>query len=82
MYFFLLLYPIAKASGTVLFRMLKKMESKTILSWQNFLLMVLSYIYLQCTGGSIAVIKDFSTIDWTAFVITSVCIVLTNYNFS
>ena len=33
MYFFLILYPIAKASGTVLFRLLKKIDSMTILSW-------------------------------------------------
>ena len=33
MYVFLLLYPVAKASGTVLFRILKKIDSMTILSW-------------------------------------------------
>ena len=50
---------VCKSAGTILMRMLKKLDNMTVVSWQNLTLGILSIAWVYAEGGDFSILKSF-----------------------
>ena len=77
MYVCLALRPVLKALGVIFLRILKKVDAMTILTWQNFALFVIAAAYVYGSGTEMSILKEFTLIDWCAYVIAVLTLLMT-----
>ena len=55
---------VCKSAGTILMRMLKKLDNMTVVSWQNLTLGILSVSWVFAEGGDFSILKTFDQTDY------------------
>ena len=55
---------VCKSAGTILMRMLKKLDNMTVVSWQNLALGILSVSWVFAEGGDFSILKTFDQTDY------------------
>ena len=68
---------ICKSAGTILMRILKKLDNMTVVSWQNFCLGILSIAWVYGEGGDFSILSTFNSTDYAWLALQGVSIVLT-----
>ena len=68
---------VCKSAGTILMRMLKKLDNMTVVTWQNLTLGVLSISWVYAEGGDFSILKKFNQIDYAWLALQGFSIVMT-----
>ena len=55
---------ICKSAGTILMRILKKLDNMTVVTWQNLSLGILSVAWVYGEGGDFYILKTFDSTDY------------------
>ena len=68
---------VCKSAGTILMRMLKKLDNMTVVSWQNLTLGILSVSWVFAEGGDFSILKTFDQTDYAWLALQGFSIVMT-----
>ena len=71
-----------KSTGAILMRILKKLDTMTVTTWQNFTLMIFGIVYVYATGSDLSILKEFDRKDWIALVVLGSVMVLAQKYFT
>ena len=68
---------VCKSAGTILLRMLKKLDNMTVVTWQNLTLGMLSISWVYAEGGDFSILKEFDQTDYAWLALQGFSIVMT-----